>query len=148
MKARVHVSVVIRHEDRILLVREAGASSRGRWNLPGGRHEPPETIIGAARREAREEVGVGVFPTWLVGVYTGVADPEVMSVRFVFGGHVVAGDPAPGDGILEVRWATVEEARALADDEMVAPGLLRRILDDVEAGTAWPVAVLREEVRE
>lgn len=51
------VKVVLRDGDRVLFVRHAYGNRR-RWELPGGgvkRHEPPAD---AARREAREELGI------------------------------------------------------------------------------------------
>jgi len=140
----VHASVVIRERDRLLFVREEKEASRGKWNLPGGHVEFGETIAAAAQREAKEEVEVGVFLTDLLGVYTAKVKPDGVSVRFVFNAHALTGEAAPGHEILEVRWMTTEEARGLTDDEMVAPMILRRILDDVDTGLSFPLAALKE----
>jgi ADP-ribose pyrophosphatase YjhB (NUDIX family) len=138
-----HASVVMRHRDRLLVVREAKEESRDRWNLPGGHVEFGETLAAAAEREAKEETGVGVFLTDLLGVYTRLGE-EAVSVRFVFGAHGVTGEPEAGDEISEVRWMTTDEVRALPDAKLVSPRVFRRILDDIDAGVTFPVSVLKE----
>ena len=59
----------------ILLLRR---SDNGHWCLPGGRMEPGESVVDAARREIREETGFEVSLGRLVGVYS---DPSFMVVR-------------------------------------------------------------------
>jgi len=144
MKTAIHASVVLAHRGRILLVREEKVSSRGRWNLPGGHHEPGETIEACARREAREEVGLEVLLSNVVGIYTGIMRNGDQSVRFVFRATPVGGEEGPGDEIEELEWATIGEIREHDDQELVAPDSLREILDALEAGTAYPLALLRE----
>jgi hypothetical protein len=46
-------------------------------------------------------VGIGI--DGLLGVYTGDVGPTVRSVRFVYTGHLVTGEPAAADDVLEVR---------------------------------------------
>jgi len=140
----VHASVVITERDRVLFVREGKEESRDRWNLPGGHVEFGETIAAAAQREAREETGVGVFLTDVLGVYTARVRSDGVSVRFVFSAHAVTGEPAPGDEIEEVRFRPTDEVRAMPDTALVAPPVLRRILDDIDTGIAFPMSVLKE----
>jgi 8-oxo-dGTP pyrophosphatase MutT (NUDIX family) len=54
---------------RILLLRR----SDGLWSVPGGGLEPGERLDQAVVREVREETGLEVEPTALIGVYS---DPE------------------------------------------------------------------------
>lgn len=143
MPYRLHASVVVKDRGRVLLVREGEGAKAGRWNLPGGHVEDGEKIADAAAREAREEAGLGVFLTDLVGVYTGPLR-GTRSLRFVFTGHAVTGEPEPGDGILEVRWVPVEELADLPDEALVGTEMFRRIADDLVAGITWPMAVIRE----
>jgi 8-oxo-dGTP diphosphatase len=60
----------------VLLVRRAFAPARGLWDVPGGFIEPGETAEQAARREAREELGVTVRLERVLGIYPGVYGPE------------------------------------------------------------------------
>jgi ADP-ribose pyrophosphatase YjhB (NUDIX family) len=61
-------SAVVRDRDgRVLLVKRA---DDGTWCLPGGRLEPGESWSDCAVRECREETGLEVTITGLVGVYS------------------------------------------------------------------------------
>jgi 8-oxo-dGTP pyrophosphatase MutT (NUDIX family) len=53
--------------ERLLLTRRA---DNGRWCLPGGHMEPGESAAEACLREVREETGLAVRVTRLIGVYT------------------------------------------------------------------------------
>lgn len=62
------VLAVVEYEGRILLVQEANPRLRAKWNLPGGRVEPEESLHDALVREVREEAGIEVTPTDLIYV--------------------------------------------------------------------------------
>jgi 8-oxo-dGTP diphosphatase len=140
----VHVSTIIEDSDgRILFVREAKQSSRNRWNLPGGHMEDREHPSAAAVREVLEETLLDVTLGDLIGVYNGVSR-DMHSIRFVYGASSYRGEPVAGDEILEVQWMTVEEILAKADDELVGPVFLRRILSDWQIGRRYPLAAVSE----
>ncbi|PTA68753.1 NUDIX hydrolase [Deinococcus arcticus] len=65
------------------------------WGCPGGVMDPGETAPEAAVREAREEVGVEVELTGLVGLYRlqGGGWPDILA--WVFAAQIVAGTPRP-----------------------------------------------------
>jgi ADP-ribose pyrophosphatase YjhB (NUDIX family) len=95
-------------QGRILLLRR----SDGLWSVPGGGLEPGERLDQAVVREVREETGLEVEPTALIGVYS---DPDysfaypnghqVQPIIAFFECHVVGGALQPdGDEILEARY--------------------------------------------
>lgn len=51
--------VVVRKENRFLLIHERTHGQK--WYFPGGRVEPGETLVEAARRETLEEAGIPVI---------------------------------------------------------------------------------------
>jgi 8-oxo-dGTP diphosphatase len=64
------VRAVIRdHTNRWLLLRRSSQCEHcvGTWELPGGKADPGETLDGALCREVREETGLLVRPTGLLG---------------------------------------------------------------------------------
>ena len=63
-------AIVTDEHDRILLIKRRDNTL---WALPGGGHEIGETIAHTAEREVKEETGLDVKVTGLVGVYTNPA---------------------------------------------------------------------------
>jgi ADP-ribose pyrophosphatase YjhB (NUDIX family) len=59
--------VFIRQDDRILLVRQN--YGRRHWSLPGGVMERGESVDEAAVREVKEETGLDVRLTRVVGLF-------------------------------------------------------------------------------
>lgn len=56
-----YVGIILQQADKVLLVRRHNTDwASGKWNFPGGLLEKGETLVQAALREAREEVGVTI----------------------------------------------------------------------------------------
>lgn len=106
------VTAAVRDPDgRLLLIHKV---DNGYWALPGGGHDPGESITDTAVREVREETGVAVRITGLVGTYTdprhvmAYDDGEVRQ-QFSLCFHAVplddAGTPRPdGTETSEASW--------------------------------------------
>ena len=71
-RVRVGVGLVIRNLDGDILLERR--SDNGLWGLPGGRVEPGESLAQTALREAKEETGLTIAVTRLLGVYSGPED--------------------------------------------------------------------------
>jgi ADP-ribose pyrophosphatase YjhB (NUDIX family) len=108
----VAAATLTRHPDgRILLVHDAFKSH---WTIPGGVVDADEDPESAAVRETREETGLHVRCTGLLGVFHARFPDRLV---FVFGAEPTGGRrPAPvhTHEIDDARWVSVEEAQRRA----------------------------------
>ncbi|MGW5172974.1 NUDIX domain-containing protein [Streptomyces sp. NPDC004082] len=110
-------AVVTDAEGRILLQRRR---DNDLWALPGGGMEMTDSLPGTAVREVKEETGLDVEVTGLVGTYTdprhviAYTDGEVRrQFNVCFTARVVGGRLAISDESTELRFVPVEELTEL-----------------------------------
>lgn len=97
---KVAVAVVVRTQGGIVMLRRAQKDiAYGKWILPGGHVDRGEEVPVAAVREVREEIGLKVELTRLVGVYSYPDNPWVLVVYEAEGN---GGSPMAGEEALEV----------------------------------------------
>ncbi|WP_026454783.1 NUDIX hydrolase [Saccharomonospora iraqiensis] len=113
------VTVAIRDEHgRILLIHKI---DNNLWALPGGGHDPGESIIDTAIREVKEETGLDIEVTGLVGTYTNpnhrmaYPDGEVrQQFSLCFYGRWTSGKPRQDETeVKAVRWVDPSELDGL-----------------------------------
>jgi 8-oxo-dGTP diphosphatase len=127
---------------KIILIRRIGETYRGYWAIPGGAVEMNETVEEALIREMREETGVTVTPTDILGVFSAVArDPRgrVISTVFIC---TYQGTPNSGSDAGEIRICTVEEALTLElafDHNQILKSYQRWL---IQRGTYWSNKIL------
>ncbi|GAA1769315.1 NUDIX domain-containing protein [Luedemannella helvata] len=104
-------------EDRVLLINRTDNSL---WALPGGAQDFGEYIAETAVRETKEEAGVDVEVTGVVGIYTNpnhvveYSDGEVrQQFSICFRARYLGGDTATSSESSEVRWVSRDELDAL-----------------------------------
>jgi 8-oxo-dGTP diphosphatase len=140
--SQLGVNAAIVQEGKILLVKREDFHV---WCLPGGEVEEGESLPQAAMREAREETGLEVRLTRLVGIYS--RSEWLGKVLHV---PVFAGEVA--DGELNVQESEVLEARFFARDELPSQMLMghrQRALDALDGicGAVWMVDAAEDNVR-
>ena len=114
------VACVTDDEGRLLLEHRV---DNDRWALPGGTHEFGESIVQTVIREVREETGLDVEVTGLVGIYTDpkhvilyTSDGETrQEFSVLFTARALGGEPTPSDESREVLWISRD---ALAELQM------------------------------
>src|SRR5438876_11701389 len=105
----VGVGAVIIRDSRVLLIRRRQAPLLGEWSLPGGVLECGETLREAVVREAREETGLVVETSEMLGVYERVNRGDEGRVRYHyvlidFLCRPIRGDLKAGSDAADVRW--------------------------------------------
>jgi ADP-ribose pyrophosphatase YjhB (NUDIX family) len=77
---KVAAAVIIANERGILLQQRAMEPRRDLWTFPSGYVDRGEQVERAAEREVREELGLSVRLTHLLGVYSEPGNPVVLIV--------------------------------------------------------------------
>jgi 8-oxo-dGTP diphosphatase len=114
----VGVGAIIIEESGVLLVKRAHPPLQAEWSIPGGVLEVGELVREAAIREAREETGLIVEPSDLLGVYDRILRNPEQRVQYHyvlidFLCRRVAGDLSAASDAAEVRWFSREDLPAL-----------------------------------
>ena len=101
-------------------------SDSGNWSFPGGTMEIGETLEQCVIRETKEETGLDIEITGLLGIYTdpdhvmAYADGEVrQEFNITFYGRVIGGDIEVSSESTEVRFLTLTELETLPVHETV-----------------------------
>ena len=109
MPTPVLAAVIQRADEYLICQRPAHKRHGGLWEFPGGKREPGETHLDAARRELAEELGVRVRS---VGdVLLSIADPgSEFVIEFV--PTEIDGEPQRIEHP-DIRWLTLDELPSL-----------------------------------
>lgn len=126
------VGVAVVDGGRILLVQRGRDPGRGLWAVPGGKVDFGETLVEAARREAREETGmeVDVGGVLWAGESVGPGDPPAWHYVLVdFLATRLSGEPEAADDADEVGWFTLSQALDLPLTPTM-PALLHKLAEN------------------
>jgi 8-oxo-dGTP pyrophosphatase MutT (NUDIX family) len=121
------VAFVTDEQGRLLLEHRV---DNDRWALPGGTHDFGESIVDTVVREVREETGLQVEVTGLVGIYT---DPKALiadsdgevrqQLTLAFRTRLVGGTLQHDNESLELRFVRPDEPDGLN----IHPSMRKRI---------------------
>ena len=113
-KPMVGVGVLTRNRERYLLIKRAADPDAGLWSIPGGLVEVGEKAADAAVREMKEETGLDVEITGILGVVDKIVRDEEARIKYHYviidyiatpkGGSLRAASDA-----LDARWLEAEE---------------------------------------
>lgn len=123
---------IFNENNEILLLRRQDS---GNWTMPGGTHEFGESIADCAVREVKEETGLSVVVTGIIGTYTNprtvieYSDGEVrQEFTIVFGGKIEAGILKIDEESSDYKWININDI----DNLELADSQRLRLKDVVE----------------
>ena len=102
----VATALPITTDGRIVLIRRAIPPGVGTWAQPGGFLEADETVIQGAVRETREETGLIIEPTEIVGIYP---QPRACVVIVVYRADIISGEMVVTEETLEVQAFEIDD---------------------------------------
>jgi 8-oxo-dGTP diphosphatase len=119
--------IVVNDAGEILLARRGIEPFKGMWDVPGGFLEAAEHPEAGVVRELREETGLEVTVTRLVGIYMDTYGPEPCedTLNVYYECRIVGGELSAADDITEAGWfdpdglpgpLAFENARRAVDD--------------------------------
>ena len=122
--------VIPERDGQVLLLQRAIEPGRGKWVMPGGFVDRGEMPADAARREAREEVGLDVDIGELLGVFGTRGKPVIV----VYLSAAIRGEAQALDESLAVRWV---DGREIPWADLAFPST-RQSLGALAAKRGWP----------
>ncbi|QLY33295.1 NUDIX domain-containing protein [Nocardia huaxiensis] len=118
---RPSAGAFVRQGDTVLLICR---SDNGNWSMPGGAHDPGESLSRTAVRETLEEAGVDIRLTGIVGIFTDpthvihyTSNDEVrQEFTIIYAAELVGGEPTPSSESTRVEWVPIDRIPELAMD--------------------------------
>ncbi|GAB2505120.1 NUDIX hydrolase [Nocardia heshunensis] len=118
---RPSAGAFVRRSDEVLLIRR---SDNGNWAMPGGAHDPGESLSRTAIRETLEETGVHIRLTGIVGIFTDpthlihyTSNDEVrQEFSIIYRAEAIGGQPTTSDESTSVEWVPIDQIPSLAMD--------------------------------
>lgn len=122
--------IVLKQDDRYVLIEEVRGDKAGFYNLPAGTLEVHEDFLECITREAKEETGADITLEHFVGIYQTVIASGSNVVFAVFAGSVANNATFQSDEHSVIKALSYEEVVQLdKSGHLRAPTVLKAISD-------------------
>ena len=139
---KVIVNVIVRNENKVLMVQEASEDVRGMWNFPAGHLDENENIFDGAIREAKEETGFDVELVGLVNAQNVVYDNKHV-LHFVFLAEIIGGEITfDKSEIMNVEFVDIDKLLNMTDEELRGGDTRKESLLKVKNNEITPLSVV------
>jgi 8-oxo-dGTP diphosphatase len=105
----VSIDAVIVRNGKVLLIQRGVEPNKGFWGTPGGYVEWDESTEQTVEREVKEETGLVVTGTKLVGVYSSPDRHPRQVINLVYLAQVEDGAPRHGDDATDAQWFDLDD---------------------------------------
>lgn len=120
------IDAVIIKDGKLLLVKRGAEPFKGFWATPGGFVEWDETVEDAVAREVKEETGLTVKRTKLVGVFSSPSRHPKQVITIFYLAETEDGTAIAGDDADDVQWFALDnlpEQLAFDHEQLIAASL-------------------------
>ena len=139
---KIIVNVIVKKDDKILMVQEGWGDVKGMWNFPAGHLDEGEDIFAGAIREAKEETGFDVKLSGLVNVQNALYNNKHV-VHFVFAADIVGGKIDYDESeIMNVEFVEIDRLLKMTDDELRGGDTRRESIMKVKNGEISPISIV------
>ncbi len=111
---KVAVAVLIKKNDKVLLVQRRYHPQKGRWTMPSGFVDAGEDPIEAVKRECLEEIGLSIDEVILLDVLYSQEHPHGASILIVYRGNIRSGEIKAADDVTQAGFFSMNHLPPLA----------------------------------
>jgi len=108
------VAIIVRDNEKILIVKRGIEPEKGKWVLPGGFIDFDETSEEAALRELEEETNLKAEKVRLIKVVSSVSPMYGPVLMLGYEALNFTGEPKPGDDAVDVKFKKIENLEEIA----------------------------------
>jgi 8-oxo-dGTP diphosphatase len=148
MKLKVICGVLIPKDNKFLFVQEKKKHLYGKWGQPGGHLEDDEDVFNCAIREVKEETGLDIKLTGLVGIYQDYHKrSNANGIKIQFEAKVIGGKlKIDSNEILQARWLSFEEVDKLKTEEL-RHITVKEAMKDYKKRGAFPLDIIKSTIK-
>lgn len=140
---KVIVNVLIKQNNKLLMVKEASGSDKGKWNFPAGHLDENENIFDGAIREAKEETGFDVKLLNIVDIQNLVMNNKHV-ILFMFSAEIVGGELFfDNSEILEAKFIGIDELMKMGDDEIRSSIPRHHSIKNLMENKVYPLEIIK-----